>query len=354
MASNRNRFTIGLLSLLLLSTLPVSAQTSLRILPVVGSSPETGFVGGVTALRVSTASDTSTRPTTDQVYAAYTAKQQFRAFVSTDRWSRDNAWGLNAQLEYQRFPQPFFGVGIDAPESAEEWYEARSTLASVTLRRKVARALFAQAAYRFSDTKIRDADEGSVVARNAIPGATGGIVSQVGAGGAWDSRDNLFAPASGTFVQGTAAYSADALGADYAFGRYIADARHYRRVGRGVLAGQAYLEATSGGAPFDQLSLVGSATILRGYVRGRYRDRELAAAQLEYRLPVVGRFGVAAFAGVGTVAPTLGTLASSDVLPTFGGGARYLLLPKQRTTIRADYGMGKSSSGLYIAFNEAF
>ncbi|HUQ82513.1 MAG TPA: BamA/TamA family outer membrane protein [Gemmatimonadaceae bacterium] len=353
MASNPMRSAITLLSMALLST-PARAQTSLRILPVVGSSPETGFVGGVTALRVSTASDTTTRPTTDQVYAAYTAKQQFRAFVSTDRWSRANVWGANAQLEYQRFPQPFFGVGIDAPESAEEWYEARSVLASVTVRRKVARALFVQAGYRFSDTQIRDADEGGVIARNAIRGATGGAVSQLSGGGAWDSRDNLFAPASGSFVQATAAYSTDALGADFTFGRYVADARRYMRVGPGVLAGQAYLEATSGGAPFDQLSLVGNSTILRGYVRGRYRDRELAAAQLEYRLPVVARFGVAAFAGVGTVAPTLGTLLSSDLLPTFGGGARYLLLPKQRTTIRVDYGVGKSSSGLYIAFNEAF
>jgi len=144
------------------------------------------------------------------------------------------------------------------------------------------------------------------------------------------------------------------FGADYEFSRYIADARRYVRLGRGVLAGQAYVEATSRGAPFDQLSLVGSGTIMRGYVRGRYRDRELAAAQVEYRLPVVGRFGVAAFAGAGTVAPTLSTLPSSTLLPTLGGGARWLLLPKQRTTVRVDYGVGKGSSGLYIAFNEAF
>jgi hypothetical protein len=42
------------------------------------------------------------------------------------------------------------------------------------------------------------------------------------------------------------------------------------------------------------------------------------------------------------------------VLPSFGGGVRWLLLPKQGTTVRVDYGVGKGSSGLYIAFNEAF
>jgi outer membrane protein assembly factor BamA len=330
------------------------SSSSLRILPVIGSAPETGFVGGATALRVTSGPNADTRPSTDQLYAAYTAKQQFRAFVSTDRWATGNRWGVNAQLEYQRFPQPFFGVGIGAPESAEEWYEARSVLANVTVRRRIARALYGQAGYRYSDTKIRDAEEGGVIARGAVPGATGGVVSQLLAGGAWDSRDNVFAPASGTFVQATAAYSGGVFGADYEFSRYIADARRYVRLGRGVLAGQAYLEATSTGAPFDQLSLVGSGMIMRGYVRGRYRDRELAAAQVEYRVPVAGRFGLAAFAGAGTVAPTLSMLTSSTLLPTLGGGVRWLLLPKQRTTVRVDYGVGKGSSGLYIAFNEAF
>ena len=93
---------------------------------------------------------------------------------------------------------------------------------------------------------------------------------------------------------------------------------------------------------------------MRGYARGRYRDREVAAVQAEYRMPVAGRFGVAAFAGAGTVAPTMAKLPSGSVLPSFGGGVRWLLLPKQGTTVRVDYGVGKGSSGLYIAFNEAF
>ena len=330
-------------------------SSSIRILPVVGSAPETGFQGGATALRVSSAAtDTNTRPSTDQLYAAYTAKHQFRAFASTERWSSANRWGVNAQLEYQRFPQPFFGIGIDAPESAEEWYEARTVLVITTVRRKIARAAFAQLGYRYSDTKIRDADEGGVIDAGTVLGAEGGVISQVIGGGAWDSRDNVFAPASGTFVQATAGYSAPALGADYEFTRYVADARRYLRLGRGVLAGQAYVEATSGGAPFDQLSLLGSGAVMRGYVRGRYRDRDLVAAQLEYRLPVAARFGMAAFAGAGTVSPTFSELGSSTWLPTLGGGARYVLLPRQRTTVRVDYAVGKGSSGLYIAFNEAF
>ena len=332
-----------------------SQSTALRVLPVIGSAPETGFQGGVTALRVmSPAAKSETRASTDQAYVAYTAKHQLRAFLSTDRWTNENRWGLNAQVELQRYPQPFFGIGIDAPESAEEWYQARSISTTASVRRRFGQAVYGQLGYRFSNTDIRDAEENGVIERGELLGAKGGVMSQLTSGLAWDTRDNLFAPLRGSLVQVTAANSDDAFGSDYRFGRYALDARRYITLGRGLLAGQAYVEATSGDAPFDQLSLVGSNTTMRGYTRGRYRDRHLAAAQIEYRLPVVGRIGVAAFAGGGTVAPALSDLASSKLLPSVGAGLRYLLLPKQRTTVRVDYGVGKGSSGLYIAFNEAF
>jgi outer membrane protein assembly factor BamA len=332
-----------------------ATTTSVRVLPVLGSAPETGFVLGATVLRVSSrVNDTITRPSSEQVYASYTAKQQFRAFASTDRWSANNRWGLNGQLEYARFPQPFFGVGIDTPESAEEWYEARSTTGTLTVRRRMLGAVYGQAGYRFSTTSIRDVESGREVERGELLGMRGGLTSQLTSGLAFDSRDNIFAPAVGTFAQVTGAWAAEALGSDYEFGRYIGDARKYVRLGNGVLAAQAYVEASSGRVPFDQLAMLGSGSVMRGYVRGRYRDRSLIAAQAEYRLTLIGRFGMAGFAGAGTVAPTLADVGSSTLLPSFGVGARWLLLPKQRTTVRVDYAMGKGSSGLYIAFNEAF
>ena len=344
-----------LTSMWVLASSAQAQSTALRVLPVLGSAPETGFQGGITALRVtSPASDSVTRASTDQAYVAYTAKHQLRAFLSSDRWTKGNQWGFNAQVEFQKYPQPFFGIGVDAPESAEEWYEARSISATASVRRRFARAIYGQAGLRFSNTDIRDVEENGVIERGELLGTKGGVISQLTSGVAWDTRDNLFAPQHGSLAQMTAAYSDDALGADYRFGRYTLDARRYITLGRGVLAGQAYAEATSGDAPFDQLSLVGSNTVMRGYTRGRYRDRDLVAAQIEYRMPVIGRVGVAAFAGGGTVAPKFGNLASSKLLPSLGGGLRYLLLPKQRTTIRVDYGVGKGSSGLYIAFNEAF
>jgi len=45
-------------------------SSSLRILPVIGSAPETGFLGGATALRVTSGPDANTRPSTEQLAPA--------------------------------------------------------------------------------------------------------------------------------------------------------------------------------------------------------------------------------------------------------------------------------------------
>ena len=48
-----------------------------------------------------------------------------------------------------------FGLGIDAPDEAEEWYEARSTSASVTVRHRILGAVYGQAGYRYRDVDPR-------------------------------------------------------------------------------------------------------------------------------------------------------------------------------------------------------
>ena len=335
-----------------------AVRTTTAVLPYLGSAPETGLQLGATVLRVRQRADAATRPSTAQLFVTHTAKGQTRAFAELDRWSAGNAWRLTARVEWQRFPLPYYGVGDDTPEAAEELYTPRGMLAHLTAQRRVRGALYAVGGYRVQDLAVvRTADDGALRG-GAVHGSGGGRVAQLQGGALWDDRDNLFAPERGTFVQVTASAAAGALGSEYGFRRAVVDARRYLRVGdRRVVAVQGVLEGTAGAAPFDQLSLVGGSSYLRGYARGRYRDRHLASLQAEYRAPLAGRLGWAVFAGAGRVAPSLGDLAGGDarVLPSYGAGVRWMLFPRSRSTIRVDWGRGAAgSSGLYVAFNEAF
>lgn len=335
------------------STLP----PRVTVLPVVGSAPETGFQYGATVLRLyRLGAAVDTRVSQEQVYAIYTAHAQARAFVQLDRWSRGNEWRVRARGEYQHFPLPFYGIGDAAPWSAEEWYTSSGPSAQLLVQRRIAPALFVGGGARVNDVRIRDIEPGRALGSGRVFGAPGGTVVQLQGFVARDSRDHILAARQGQLLQLTVMVAEHAIGSDYDFGRYALDARQFWSPWPGghVVAAQLLVEGTSGRAPFDQLVQVGSDTALRGYTRGRYRDRHGATAQVEYRSPSVRRVGLVAFAGGGLVAPALRRLDQAELFPSVGVGLRFLLVPAQRAGIRVDYGRGRGSSRIYVALNEAF
>ena len=325
-------------------------------LPIVGTAPGTGLQLGATAYRISRRdADTTTRPAVTQLYAVVTTRGQFRAFVEHDRWSAGNVLHLVGRAQFERFPQPFYGFGADSPKDAEELYTPRTVSGFLTLHRRVAKGLYAGGTLRVGNTDIIDADSGGTIANDAVVGATGGRIGQLEANLVFDTRDNLFAPRQGAFVQLTGAVADDWTLSSFEFGRMLLDARGYLTRGRNTFAVQLVSDnIVSGDAPFDQVAMFGTGNSMRAYVRGRYRDNHLLAMQGEWRRPLVARLGMAAFAGAGTVASTLGNMGSATWLPTAGVGLRYQVFARDRATIRVDLGFGRDATGLYIALNEAF
>ena len=93
---------------------------------------------------------------------------------------------------------------------------------------------------------------------------------------------------------------------------------------------------------------------MRGYYEGRYRDRQYLAGQAEYRFPLWWRIGGAAFAGMGDVAPDLGSFTFSSLKPSYGLGLRFMINKEEKVNIRLDYAWGKETSGFYLEITEAF
>ncbi|MEO7522311.1 MAG: BamA/TamA family outer membrane protein, partial [Gemmatimonas sp.] len=199
-------------------------------------------------------------------------------------------------------------------------------------------------------------DSAGALRTSGLRGTSGGRIVELALGALDDTRDNLFSPERGRFVQATYARAADALGSEFSYGRLRLDARAYRALRTvGTLAAQVLAVGVDGNAPFDGLALVGGGDIMRGYPRGRYRDRWFTGAQAEYRSPSFKRVGGVVFGGAGVVAERVGDLMDGRLLPTYGVGLRVAIDRAQRTAVRADYGRGRdANSGLYIGFNQAF
>ena len=325
-------------------------------LPAVASSPETGLQFGATVLAVfEPAAMTHTRASSIIASAVRSTKSQTRLVIEGERWTTGNARRFYGQLAWQEFPLPYYGSGDNTPESAKEIYAPRGVELQLSAQQRVHGPLYAFVGTRLLSQRMRFDTTGTLQFGN-VTGTAAGRIVELNGGALIDTREHLFAPRSGTYAQLTWTHSAGALGSDYRFQRVKLDARRYQSMaGNHVLAAQLLAIGTGGAAPFDQLALVGGSDILRGYTRGRYRDRALAAAQLEYRTPIKHRIGAVAFVGAGSVAESLGDIGGSTLFPTYGAGVRVQIDPRQRTAVRADYGRGRDgASGLYIGFNQAF
>lgn len=358
-------FRAALLALLaLVAAASMFAQTvpdsvgrrRIQPLPALGSAPETGLQFGATVLAVwEPAAVLKTRPASLLASVLRTTKAQTRVRIEGERWSTGNARRIAGSLQWQQFPLPFFGVGDRTPDSAEEIYTPTGTEAVLSAQQRIAGPWYVTAGVRHLDQKIT-ADTVGVLRLGQITGSRGGVSTELSAGLQRDTRDNLFAPHAGQWVQLTYSRADDGLWSDFSYRTVKLDARSYHTVGLAhVIALQLQVTGVDGEAPFDALALVGNGDIMRGYKRGRYRDRWLSAAQAEYRSPSWHRLGGVVFGGAGVSSSTLGDMSGRRVLPTYGAGLRVQIDARQRTGVRADYGRGLGgASGLYIGFNQAF
>ena len=104
---------------------------------------------------------------------------------------------------------------------------------------------------------------------------------------------------------------------------------------------------------WTDMAMLGSSHSMRGYYRGRYRDKSKLEMQAELRQHIWHRNGAVAWVGAGTVFSQFADLRWRRVLPNFGLGYRWEF--KKNMNIRLDYGFGKSGqSGFLFNINEAF
>lgn len=146
----------------------------------------------------------------------------------------------------------------------------------------------------------------------------------------------------------------DYIDTDYALRYYTSTAKNQ------VLAFSVNGGFATGDVPFDGYQNYGVRNSLRGYTTGKYKGRNMVAAQAEYRWNFYKRWGAVAFAGTGSIWGTdeedTGEQAfKRDWLPSMGTGLRFMVSPVKKINLRLDYAWGvDGNQGLYFGVMEAF
>lgn len=269
---------------------------------------------------------------------------------------------VTANVSFKNMPDNYWGVGYDAglsPEKGDsttrylrQWWQGRlrgvweawpnvyvggNLDLNHTIAMEPGPRMTADSTYQAQGPSIFNTGIGAVVQ--------------------YDTRDVASNAWRGAYVAFTATKYGRALGGRGNYALYLLDYRQYRPLGRDgrTLAWQVKARLTGGTVPWPELSMVGSGYDVRGYVEGRFRDRQTLIGLLEYRHMFtrsagrLSRHGFVTWVGGGALGPSL---AFEGFLPNAGAGYRFELQP--RANVRVDVGFGRRSSGVYFNFTEAF
>ncbi|MEQ9380511.1 MAG: BamA/TamA family outer membrane protein [Imperialibacter sp.] len=337
-------------------TTSIQDSTRNRIygLPVAFYTPETKLafgVAGVYAFRI--ANDTADSQV--QALAIYTLNKQLLLYAPFQlRWHQNQYYSYG-EVGYYRYVYQFYGIGNPAPLEALEFYEVNFPRIRLNLLRRVRPNLYAGLRYWFESYKIVKTDPDGRLANEAITGNRGGLTSSPGLVLIYDSRNNIFFPGSGWYIETLVQHDNRWTGSDFRYTTVSVDASTYFTTPwKHVVALNGYAVMQQGEPPFHLLAMLGGSKKLRGYFEGRFRDKNLMLLQAAYRAPLFWRIGAVAFVGYGGVAPQIQAFSLDNFKLAGGAGLRFVLDQEKKINIRIDAGFGKGTSGYYLTIGEAF
>lgn len=349
----------------------VKKPVSLFPFPVVYYTPETRFAYGVVLSatfrfkrdyqfvrsdsarsRVVLPEADRPRPSNIQIIGAYTQNKQVLLYVPFQVFYDRNRYYFYGEAGYYRYSYNFYGLG--QREVPSENYGVNYPRIRLNALRRIRPHLYAGLRYEFENYDITNVKRDGLLATGTVPGGLGGRMAGAGVGLFYDTRDNIFFPTQGIVADFSYLGHGSVVGSEFRYNRYVADVSTYYKLNRrAIVALNYFVSITGGSAPFSALSLLGGGRRMRGYYEGRYRDDNTALIQAETRINVWKRLTVVVFGSIGVLGDRQRLYRFDDPKAAYGAGLRFRI-NNDGLNLRADYGLGNQSTGLYLTIGEAF
>lgn len=171
----------------------------------------------------------------------------------------------------------------------------------------------------------------------------------------YDTRDDVFNPHNGSYVNASFSYAGEFLGGDYDYTKLLGEVRHYIPVTeRSTLAMRGLYGSVGNGAPASEYFYAGGTDTLRGYNDNAFFGTKVILLNAEYRFPLGGikMLNGAVFVDAGNAWITGRT--SSKLYTDAGIGLRIVFPNLGLGVIRIDYAFGQDGSRSSIGIGQSF
>jgi outer membrane protein assembly factor BamA len=319
--------------------------------PIVAYFPETSLMLGVGSVFYHEPAS-GTKVDSLKVLAYYTLKNQYEINTEAHLYLAGDRFHVILENSASKYPDDYYGIGPDTPLSLKEHYTPIIIPASGSFLVKLFSEVYLGPSFEYRYNHILSSDDNGTIETGIIGSDR---TNSVGAGGTLecDLRSGGLNPSSGFYAKISALRFSKQYGSDNSFTIIKADVRGYIPLFYGSIGLQAVCEAAQGDIPFYYYPTLGSDTILRGYLRGRYSDNRMAAMQAEYRFPLYNRLGGTLFGGAGEAADTFAQFGKHP-RAAGGIGLRFMLDTKQKINIRGDLAYNGNEVLGYVNIMEAF
>jgi len=167
----------------------------------------------------------------------------------------------------------------------------------------------------------------------------------------YDSRDNIFTPTRGTYVEAGTGVFSEAFGGDDEFQRVRVLGMQFIPLSPKLSLGfRGEVAASFGDAPFYLRPFIN----LRGAPIMRYQGEETAQIEAELRWQFWKRFSVVGFAGGGAAWNDFERFDSTQSLVTGGVGFRYEIARRYGIHMGVDVAFGPDNTAVYVQVGSAW
>jgi outer membrane protein assembly factor BamA len=328
-----------------------SHTRTLKILPVptIGYSPETRtYVGAVTLFTFNIHNDSATRTSNAEVEFNYTWNKQLILEAGWNYFSKHENWFTQGLIHYSKFPDLYYGIGPATPETNKVVFNSNRFVLETAVLKRTGKKIFSGLHVKYINYSAVSARTGNINYTELASSSTFGLGCTV----LKDTRNNLLTPTSGMYVYGNCSYNISQSN----YPQFTLDVRYYKTWNnKFTWANRLINDWSVGTPPFYDYAFLGGDKLVRGYYFGRYRDNHLCAWQTEFRLPVVGRLGLATLGGLSALYSAQNVLMFQHLRYNYGVGIRFKVDKKENTNLRLDYAIGHHpNSGFYVSFGESF
>lgn len=296
----------------------------------------------------------------------YTARNQIILPFQYNLWTKNNKYNIFTDWRFLKFPSYTYGIGgyTNTNDGYLIYYNAIRL--HETALKNIGHNMYVGLGYDYDyfydileldppKAKETDLEKYGYGPTETASGFTFNFL--------YDSRENSVNPDKGNFVNVIYRPNFTFLGNTTTWRSLVIDMRKYIRFPKNsdnVIALWSYEWLTlSGNPPYLMLPSTGSdaySNTGRGYIQGRYRGKNMAYLEGEYRFEITnnGLIGGVIFGN----AESFTELTSGKfetVQPGWGMGVRVKLNKFSKTNIAVDYGFGlNGSGGVFVNVGEVF